>query len=108
MPDPYYFERGDHRLDPPFGSDIETCFTYFFGELGKESADLYNGILNEYDNSCGEALVGLGRVDRDYGPKSTEAGMVEFVNSVFLNSSRTDIKDAIDAYQWIKVGKSCF
>ncbi|EJK45235.1 hypothetical protein THAOC_36156 [Thalassiosira oceanica] len=102
VPDPYYFERGDHRLDPPFGSDVGSCYAYFLGEIGKEADDLNNGILNEYNNSCGEALVGLGRVDRDYGPKSTEAGMEKFINSVLVNASRTDIKDAIDADQWIK------
>jgi len=47
-------------------------------------------------------LVSLGRVDRDYGPKSTEEVMIDFMDSVMLNASHTDIKNSIDADQWIK------
>eukprot|EP00985_Skeletonema_marinoi_P002551 scaffold1055_cov146-Skeletonema_marinoi.AAC.1 len=104
-PNPYYFDRGDHRAGvPPFieGESVlerlDTCVSYFFGELAKEGADLTQGILH-YNNSCGEAFVSLGRVDRDYGPKSTEEAMINFVDSLMLNK---DIKSFIDADQWIK------
>ncbi len=106
-PNPYYFERGNHREDVPpseDGSDedrLSTCLEYYYGEIAKEGADLVQGILH-YNNSCGNALVGLGRVDRDYGPMSTEEAMVNFVDSVFFNKTLSDIKPFINADQWIK------
>lgn len=106
-PNPYYFERGNHREDVPpseDGSDedrLSTCLEYFYGEIAKEGADLVQGILH-YNNSCGNALTSLGRVDRDYGPMSTEEAMVNFVDSVFFNKTLADIKPFINADQWIK------
>eukprot|EP00985_Skeletonema_marinoi_P024057 scaffold16463_cov152-Skeletonema_marinoi.AAC.4 len=87
------FKEGESVLER-----LDTCVGYYFGELAKEGADLTQGILH-YNNSCGEALVSLGRVDRDYGPKSTEEAMINFVDSLMLNK---DIKSFIDADQWIK------
>eukprot|EP00581_Thalassiosira_minuscula_P031820 CAMPEP_0183768422 /NCGR_PEP_ID=MMETSP0739-20130205/16733_1 /TAXON_ID=385413 /ORGANISM="Thalassiosira miniscula, Strain CCMP1093" /LENGTH=874 /DNA_ID=CAMNT_0026007653 /DNA_START=27 /DNA_END=2648 /DNA_ORIENTATION=- len=105
LPNPYYFERGDHRADVPSiegdSAPLETCSAYFFGEMAKEGVDLAKGILH-YNNSCGNALVSLGRVDRDYGPKSSEDAMIKFVDSVMVNTSVSDIKPYIDSDQWIK------
>lgn len=106
-PNPYYFDRGDHRADvPPNEGEpildrLNTCLGYFIGEIVKEGADLTKGILH-HNNSCGMALVTLGRVDRDYGPKSSEKVMINFVDSVIYNTSLSDIKPYIDADQWLK------
>lgn len=108
-PNPYYFERGDHRVDiPTFDGNttvdaerIDACGVYFFGEIIKEGADLTQGILH-YNNSCGTALVSLGRVDRDYGPKSTEEAMINLIDSVVFNMTASDIKPFINADQWIQ------
>ena len=107
-PNPYYFERGDHRAAVPSYPDdlsveeiLGVCIAYMFGEFAKEGQDLNQGILH-YGNSCGEALVSLGRIDRDYGPKSTEEAMINFANLVLYNPSLSDIKPFIDSDQWIK------
>lgn len=106
-PNPYYFERGDHRAGvPPYEGEsdedhINTCMAYFNGEIMKEGEDLTQGILH-YNNSCGTALVTLGRVDRDYGPKSTEEAMINLLDSVLYNETVSDIKPFINADQWIK------
>jgi hypothetical protein len=106
-PNPYYFDRGNHRDDvPPSEGEpdeerLYNCLDYFGEEIVKEGADLVQGILH-YNNSCETALVSLGRVDRDYGPISTEDAMINFVDSVMLNKTRSDIKAFIDADQWIK------
>ena len=104
VPDPYYFERGDHRVDiPVFEEDEmeEQCWSYFFGELIKRRDDIIKGYL-EYNQTCGLAFVELGRVDRDYGPKTMEPAMVSFLDSKFYNASIDDLKDSVDADQWIK------
>lgn len=99
-PDPYYFERGDHRMDAPI-LGLEQCYDYFFGEIMKDQSDMVKGYL-EYDNKCGLAMVEMGRVDRDYGAKSIEETMVSFLDSKFYNTSVTDLTDNIDTDQWLK------
>jgi len=106
-PNPYYFDRGNHRegVPPNEGESVEeriyTCLGYFREEIMKEGADLVQGILH-FNNSCGTALVSLGRVDRDYGPMSTVDAMINFADSVMFNKTLSDIKPFIDADQWIK------
>ncbi|KAL7533139.1 hypothetical protein ACHAXR_005068 [Thalassiosira sp. AJA248-18] len=103
LPDPYYFERGDHRADPPaeFVGDINKCREFFINELLKEREDIIKGFVH-YNETCGLTMVELGRVDRDYGPKQTEETMIDFLDTVMYNSSMTDIKESINADQWIK------
>jgi len=100
-PDQYYFERGDHRLDTPVLGDEDACGAFFFGEVNKEQNDVARGYL-DYDEDCGRAMVELGRVDRDYGPRSIEEPMIEFLNSKFYNASHTDLSDSVDTDQWLK------
>ena len=102
VPDPYYFERGDHRDDTPvLEGEIDQCYGFFVGELMKEHDDVVKGYL-EYNQTCGLAMTELGRVDRDYGPKSIEEKMVSFLDSKFYNASVDDLTDSVDADQWIK------
>ena len=111
IPNPYYFERGDHRDD--ISSELMTsdsdiadrmmeCSTNFFTEMGKEREDIIKGYVLEYNETCGLAMVSMNRVDRDYGPKSIDANMIEFLDGVYYNTSITDMKEYIDTDQWIK------
>lgn len=100
-PDPYYFERGDHRDEIPAQLSLDQCVEFFIGQILKDRSDMIKGFV-EYNNTCGLAMVMLGRVDRDYGPKSVEDAMINFLDSTAYNTSVSDIKDAVDSDQWIK------
>lgn len=47
-------------------------------------------------------MVKLGRVDRDYGPKSMEDPMISLLENKFYNKSVDDLTDSIDSDQWIR------
>lgn len=100
-PDPYYFERGNHRDTTP-AMPYKKCYDFVIGQSEKERADVVKGILDYNNETCGSTMVELGRIDRDFGPKSMEDNMVSFLDSTYYNQSVTDIKDAVDADQWIK------
>ena len=103
VPDPYYFERGNHRDDIPVLSleEGDQCFYFFILQVLKERADMIKGYV-EYDQRCGKAMVELGRIDRDFGPKSMEDVMIDFLDTKMYNESVTDLKGSVDADQWIK------
>ena len=46
-------------------------------------------------------MVNLGRVDRDFGPKSTEDAMIEFLDQYFYNTE-VDLASAVDVDDWLK------
>ena len=108
VPDPYYFERGDHHADVPDISDSDdpagVCNAYFNGEIFKEGEDFKKGYV-ENDSTCSLASVNLGMVDRKLGPKSSEEAMISFLDSTFY-SSDTGIgqvdRDLVNDDQWIK------
>ncbi len=64
VPDPYYFDRGDHRADVPENADLEKCAEFFFEEIRKERADMVKGFV-EYNQTCGLAMVKIGRVGKN-------------------------------------------
>ena len=102
-PDPYYFERGEHRDDIPeeVMGNYDTCYDFFIGQILKDRADVLKGYV-ENGQDCGVAMVELGMVDRDFGPKSIEASMTEFLNSKHYDTSVADITDSVDADQFLK------
>jgi len=100
-PEDYYFDRGDHRRDTPVLRDTQQCLGYFIQEISREQTDVYRGFL-ENDQQCGKAMVELGRMDRDFGPKSMEEPMISFLDDKFFNEDVDDITDAIDADQWLR------
>jgi len=103
-PDVYYFERGRHKADTPIlGSGLEgvgTCVTYFFNEVTKEILDVGRYYF-DHGQDCAEILVESGRVDRDYGPKSIEVSMENFLEKYF-DKDVDDLNDFIDTDQWIQ------
>ena len=103
MPDPYYFERGEHRKDiPVLGFEgYGQCIDFNTEETRKEYDDLARGFL-EYDKNCGLALVEMGVIDRDYGPKTMEAPMIEFLETKYFNESVVDLTNSVDIDQWLK------
>lgn len=101
MPDPYYFERGDHRDDTPILRDLNGCQSFFTQQLAKEQADVERGSY-EYGGQCGATMVNLGRIDRDFGPKSIEDKMIEFLDDYFYNENVKDLSPAVDIDDWIK------
>jgi len=101
VPNPYYFERGNHRDELPEYNDMEQCTGFFFEQLMKEREDMIKGYL-EYNETCGLAMVELGRIDRDYGAKSIDPVMISFLDSKMYNSSVHDLKNFVDFNQWIK------
>jgi len=111
VPDPYYFERGDHRAGVPEISDdldpaaaIGVCGAYFAEELIKEVEDFKKGYV-ENNSTCSLASLNLGMVDRKVGPKSSEEAMRSFLDSTFY-SSDTGVgqvdRDLVNDDQWIK------
>lgn len=100
VPNPYYFERGDHRDEIPIMSP-DKCVGFFQGQMSKKRDDMLKGFV-ENNNTCGLAMVKIGRVDRDYGPKSIEDAMISFLDSQMYNTSVMDLKDAVDSDQFIK------
>lgn len=102
-PNPYYFERGDHREDTPVLGVERTgeCVDFFFKQVEKEQSDVARGYV-EYEKKCGLAMVELGRVDRDYGPKSMEDPMIDFLDQKFYNKSVEDLSGSIDTDQWLR------
>lgn len=101
VPDPYYFERGDHRDDAPEVLNPLQCYAWFSDQIRKEENDVIRGFL-EYNQTCGLAMVNLGRVDRDYGPKSVEDAMISFLDSKIFNPLVTNLQGSIDTDQWLK------
>ena len=65
VPDPYYFERGDHRDDLSDFTDPEGCIRFFVEQLTKERDDIIKGFL-EYNHTCVLAMVKLGRVNNSF------------------------------------------
>lgn len=103
LTNPYYFERGEHREDiPVLGSEgYYQCIDFFYQVNDREYADAALG-FQEYDNNCGLALVKMGLVDRDFGPKAMEDPMIDFLETKFYNESNHDLTDSVDADQWLK------
>lgn len=98
----YYFERGDHRQDTPIiPGDYTQCMTHFYEELAKDQIAMAQGYI-EHDQKCGLAMVEIGRVDRDYGPKSLEEPMIDFLDKSFFNESAADLTDSVDIDQWLR------
>ena len=64
----------------------EQCLFWTFGEMNKRREDMLKGYL-ERIQSCGLPFVELGRVDRNYGPKTIEDVMVSFLGSKFYSAS---------------------
>jgi len=102
-PDPYYFERGEHREDTPIlGPEAYTsCLNAFGTQLVREQTDVIRG-FREYNENCAVAMVELGRVDRDYGPKSMEDAMTTFLEKRFYNDRVTDLTSYVDHRQWLQ------
>jgi len=102
VPDPYYFERGPHRDTIPVENDnYEFCMGFFYDQIGKDRADAIKGYV-EYNEDCSEAMVELGLVDRDYGPKTTEASAKAFLQDHIYAEDNSGLPDAIDTDQWLK------
>lgn len=103
VPDPYYFERGDHRCDIPVhdGPVGEyRCLWAFVQLYIKETEDIIKGYV-EYDRNCSLALVELGRIDRDFGPKAMDDAMISWLDSGFYSENGIS-KASVDADQWLK------
>ena len=108
VPDPYYFERGDHRADVPDISDADdpsgVCNSFFDEENRKEFDDFAIGYVQN-NSTCSLAAVNLGMVDRKLGPKSSEEAMRSFLDSTFYSSDtglgQVD-RDLVNDDQWIK------
>jgi len=96
-----YYKRGSHRDDTPVIEDSSKCYDWFLGEIGKELTSVYNGVL-QYESQCGKAMVELGRIDRDFGPKSMEKSMISFLDDQFFNTNITDLSDFVDVDQWLQ------
>lgn len=101
LPDPYYFERGDHRDDTPILNEATACQAFLAQQIMKEQSDIERGYY-EYGEQCGATMVNLGRVDRDFGPKSTEDAMIEFLDQYFFNEDVENLAPAVDIDDWIK------
>jgi len=102
-PDKYYFERGDHHTDiPVIEGDYDQCFQFWLlDENQKAQSDLIRGyLINE--KQCGLAMVEMGRMDRDLGPKSMEAPMIDFLDGTFYNEAANDLTDFVDIDQWLQ------
>jgi len=99
-PDPYYFERGSHRDDTPVLRNAEKCTAFFFEQLMKEQDDLARGFV-ENGEMCPEAMMKLGRVDRDFGPKDIEDPMKDFLEH-YYDPENDDLTDFIDTDQWLQ------
>ena len=69
-------------------------------EVVKEFTDVVRGV-DEYGGNCAETMVELGRVDRDYGPKSVEDAMKEFLEK-YYGEDVDDLNDFIDTDQWLQ------
>ena len=85
VPNPYYFERGDHRADVPEGeTNLEQCSAFLFGEMVKDREDMIKGYV-EYNETCGLAMVELGRVGERY---TLMIGEITFISVYLTISSR--------------------
>eukprot|EP00586_Coscinodiscus_wailesii_P017519 CAMPEP_0172498484 /NCGR_PEP_ID=MMETSP1066-20121228/113460_1 /TAXON_ID=671091 /ORGANISM="Coscinodiscus wailesii, Strain CCMP2513" /LENGTH=886 /DNA_ID=CAMNT_0013271771 /DNA_START=53 /DNA_END=2713 /DNA_ORIENTATION=- len=102
-PDPYYFERGDHKDKiPVLGTDKDMeCGMFFFGQIMKERKDIIKGFV-ENDKNCGLTMVNLGRIERDFGPKSMDNTMISFLNDHIYSGNSEALPSAVDTDQWIK------
>mmetsp|Transcript_2552 Transcript_2552/g.4215 ORF Transcript_2552/g.4215 Transcript_2552/m.4215 type:complete len:838 (+) Transcript_2552:29-2542(+) len=100
-PDPYYFERGEHRDKiPVLGVDrLGECVQFFYGQIMKDRADVIKGWL-EHDKNCSKAMVGLGIVDRDFGPKNLETSMISLLEAI--SGSTEELIKKVDVDQWLK------
>jgi len=96
-----YFARGEHRADTPVLKNSFQCLNWFIEEIGKEQSAVFEGYL-KYGKRCGEAMVKLGRIDRDFGPKSMEKSMIDFLDGKFYNTSLNDLSNSIDINQWLQ------
>mmetsp|Transcript_8256 Transcript_8256/g.20386 ORF Transcript_8256/g.20386 Transcript_8256/m.20386 type:complete len:786 (-) Transcript_8256:188-2545(-) len=103
LPDPYYFERGEHRTDiPVYGFEgYDQCINFYIDERIKEHIDEARGYL-EYNEKCGLAMVKMGLVDRDFGPKIMEDPMIAFLENKFYAETVDDLTDFIDTDQWLQ------
>uniref|UniRef100_A0A6S8YZZ2 LTD domain-containing protein n=1 Tax=Chaetoceros debilis TaxID=122233 RepID=A0A6S8YZZ2_9STRA len=102
VPDPYYFKRGPHRDTIPVEyGNAEFCSNWFIGQYFKDRMDAVKGYV-EYNEDCGEAMVELGLVDRDYGSETTEASAKAFLNDHIYAEDNSGLPDAIDIDQWLK------
>merc|ERR1740139_629382 len=55
VPNPYYFERGDHRDEIPIISP-DKCYEFFIKQVLKDRVDMLKGFV-ENNNTCGLAMV---------------------------------------------------
>ena len=81
--------------------NYDSCYNFFIRQILKDRDDVLKGYV-ENGQDCGVAMVELGMVDRDFGPKSIEASVTEWLNSKLYDTSVADITDSVDADQFLK------
>jgi len=74
---------------------------FFNEERSKERIDEARGYLG-YNKNCGLAVVKMGIVDRDYGSKSTEDTLIDFLENKWYAEEVDDFTDSVDIEQWLQ------
>jgi len=100
VPNPYYFERGEHRDKIPVLPDADACGGFFFGQVMKDRSDVIKAYVAN-NNDCAKASLEVGMVDLDFGPKSLKDPMETFMRDNIFEMSPT-LPALVDTDQWLR------